>query len=74
MYWLRGILNLLVSALAFACVMGLIMSILNRTLGMHFSFSGTEAPTEWQAILSFFLGSIIFCTLAHFLIKTDKWK
>jgi predicted PurR-regulated permease PerM len=74
MYWLRGILNLLVSTLAFACAIGFIFSIVNRVFGRHFAVGGTEAPTEWQATLTFFIGVLVFFPLSYLLLKTDKPK
>jgi len=74
MYWLRGILNLLVSTLAFACGLGFILSLVNRIFGRHFAVSGTEAPTEWQATLAFLIGALIFFPLSYLLFKTDKAK
>jgi len=74
MYWLRGILNLLVYTLAFACALGFVMSVVNRVFGRHFGVSGTEAPTEWQATLAFLIGALVFFPLSYILVKTDKSK
>ena len=72
MYWLRGLLNLLVLGLALGCGLGFIESVINRLFGTHFGANGTEAPTEWQAILAFFIGTLIFFPLLFLLWKTDN--